>query len=45
MEALTDLAEEDVFAWQIAGMGYDEIGHFFQYVYSWSMCCAIGGIY
>ena len=45
MEALADLAEEDVFAWQIAGMGYDETGHFFQYVFSWSMSCSIGGIY
>ena len=43
--ALAGLAESDGFAWQGAGMGYDEQGHFFQYVFAWSACCGIGEIY
>ena len=43
--ALQTLAAGDGFAFQIGGMGYDETGQFFQYVFSWSMLCGQSGIY
>lgn len=43
--ALRTLAEDDLFAFQIGGMGYDATGHFFQYVFSWSMACGDCQVY
>ena len=45
IDALNELAEGELFAWQVGGMGYDETGHFFQYVFSWSMSCGDCDVY
>ena len=45
LAALTALAQDELFAFQVGGMGYDETGHFFQYVYNWSMSCGNCEIY
>jgi len=45
LAALTALAKDELFAFQVGGMGYDETGHFFQYVYSWSMSCGNCEVY
>ena len=43
--ALSNLAQAEVFAFQVGGMGYDETGQFFQYVFSWSMTCGKCEVY